>query len=118
MSLPILDLNDAVEGLASSSEEERGAIFTRREVVDFMLDLAGYIDSEPLHKFRVLEPSFGAGDFLLPIAERLLSSYCGQYPVRDLSPAIRAVEIHREVQRKQASSWLDCWRNIDFPGLR
>jgi hypothetical protein len=42
MSLPIVDLSGAVEGLASGSREERGAIFTRREVVDFMLDLAGY----------------------------------------------------------------------------
>ncbi len=103
MSLPILDLSDAVEGLASSSEEERGAVFTRREVVDFMLDLAGYTPDQPLCEFRVLEPSFGGGDFLVPIAERLLSSYQGNHPRQDLSTAIRAVEIHRNSVRATRS---------------
>lgn len=96
LSLPIVDLSEAVEGLASGSEEERGAIFTRGEVVDFMLDLAGYTTDQPLHEFRVLEPSFGGGDFLIPIAERLLSSYSGQNHRADLASAIRAVEIHRD----------------------
>lgn len=96
MSLSIVDLSEAVEGLASGSEEERGAVFTRREVVDFMLDLAGYTIDQPLHEFAVLEPSFGGGDFLIPIAERLLSSYSGLNHRDDLASAIRAVEIHRD----------------------
>jgi len=103
MSLPIVDLLEAVEGLASRSKEERGAVFTRREVVDFMLDLAGYTQDLPLCEFRVLEPSFGGGDFLVPIAERLLSSYCGNDPRQDLSAAIRAVEIHRNSVRETRS---------------
>jgi hypothetical protein len=42
-------ITDAVQGLAhASSVDERGAIFTRREVVDFILDLVGYVVSEPL----------------------------------------------------------------------
>jgi hypothetical protein len=64
LSLPILDLSEAVEGLAQGSPDERGAIYTRREVVDFMLDLAGYTTDKPLYALRVLEPSFGGGDFL------------------------------------------------------
>ena len=96
MSLPIIDLTEAVEGLARGSEAERGAIFTRREVVDFMLDLEGYTVDQPLSSFRVLEPSFGGGDFLIPIAERLLAAYDGNNPRNDLTPAIRAVEIHRD----------------------
>ena len=51
---------------AGSGVEERGAIYTRREVVEFILDLAGYTPDKPLHRLRVLEPSFGEGDFLLP----------------------------------------------------
>jgi hypothetical protein len=91
-------LAEAVEGLASAGTEERGAVFTRREVVDFILDLVGYTSDQPLQTQRLLEPSFGGGDFLLPAVERLLTSYqrhteCD--PVADLSPAIRAVELHR-----------------------
>ena len=63
----------AIDRLASNTEADaRGAIFTRREVVDFILDLVGYTNDQPLHEKRILEPSFGGGDFLLPIIERLL----------------------------------------------
>lgn len=41
-SLPTLcPVRDAVETLASTGIEERRAIFTRQEVVDFILDLVG-----------------------------------------------------------------------------
>ena len=62
------DVADAVETLAMSDRSKtRGAIYTRSEVVDFILDLAGYTTDQPLHIRRLLEPSFGGGDFLLPI---------------------------------------------------
>jgi len=92
----------AIETLASNSGiEARGAIFTRIEVVDFILDLVGYVASEPLHLRRVLEPSFGEGDFLLPIVDRLLAAWRmhdGNISTAgpELEEAIRAVELHRE----------------------
>ena len=62
-SLPIFcNLADAVELMASSGIEARGAIFTRTEVVDFILDLVGYSPDKPLYLERLLEPSFGGGD--------------------------------------------------------
>ncbi len=80
--------------------EARGAIFTRSEVVDFILDLAGYMEDQPLHKKRILEPSFGGGDFLLPIVGRLLTAWraakSSGSALDDLGDAIRAVELHRE----------------------
>lgn len=73
-------------------------MYTRREVVDVMLDLAGYTSDQPLHRRRLLEPSFGGGDFLRPAVARLLAAFVadGGTPsrVRELRPAIRAVEIH------------------------
>ena len=78
----------------------RGAIFTRPEVVDFILDLAGYTEDQPLHKKRILEPSFGGGDFLLPIVGRLLTAWraakSSGAALDDLGDAIRAVELHRK----------------------
>jgi hypothetical protein len=79
--------------------EERGAVYTRPEVVDFILDLVGYTTDRPLHEFRILEPSFGEGDFLIRIVERLLTAYLDSPPdsdniVEDLSAAVRAVEVH------------------------
>lgn len=91
----------AVETLASQGGiEARGAVFTRREVVDFILDLAGYTPNKPLHEQRLLEPSFGGGDFLLPAVERLLAAWRvhgGNGSIVDaLHDAIRAVELHRD----------------------
>lgn len=91
-------VRNAVAYLASSGVEERGAIYTRREVVDFILDLAGYTPDCPLFEYRLLEPSFGEGDFLLPLIERLLASWIAQSskskPFEALKNAIRAVEVY------------------------
>jgi len=92
----------AIETLASNSNiDVRGAIFTRIEVVNFTLDLVGYVSDEPLHSRRILEPSFGQGDFLLPIVERLLESWRKHggnisSALSELGDAIRSVELHRE----------------------
>jgi hypothetical protein len=95
----------AVEKLAAAAgAESRGAIFTRVEVVDFILDLVGYTAEQPLWKLRLLEPSFGGGDFLLPIVGRLLAAWrTAKNPgatLDDLGAAIRAVELHRETFQK------------------
>lgn len=90
----------AIELLSSATgAESRGVVFTRREVVDFILDLAGYTEDRALHEMRLLEPSFGGGDFLLPAIARLLAAWrtagagAAQETLRD---AIRAVELHRD----------------------
>ena len=92
-------IEDAVHDLAhGSGVEERGAVFTRREVVDFVLDLVGYTVCEPLCGYTVLEPSFGAGDFLFPIIDRLLAvrkkALSQGESVGSLAGCIRAVELH------------------------
>lgn len=88
--------------------EARGAFFTRPEVVDFILDLSGYTRDQPLHKKRLLEPSFGGGDFLVPIVRRLLAAWRAAQPegcpIKDLSDAIRAVELHHETFRNTDAS--------------
>ena len=93
-------ITEAVERLASESGiEERGAIYTKREVVDFILDLVGYTADQPLTEFRLLEPSFGDGDFILPAVERLLAAAQRKQDglsFAALAPAIRGVELHRE----------------------
>lgn len=99
-SLPgLCPLTEAVAALArAEGSEARGAVYTRREVADFILDLVGYTETRPLHALTLLEPSFGGGDFLLPAIKRLLKSRrlaleCGS-AVRSLEPCIRAVELH------------------------
>lgn len=89
----------AVSALAMAGVEQRGAIFTRREVVEFILDLVGYRADRALTKLRLLEPAFGEGDFLIPAIDRLLEAWRrtgGEEPFRKLSDCIRAVELHRD----------------------
>src|SRR5262245_45358120 len=83
-------ISAAVEVLASTAEvETRGAIFTRREVVDFILDLIGYTVDRPLHRLRLLEPSFGKGDFLLPAVKRLIETWKSSGSVVDPLSSLR-----------------------------
>ena len=81
------------------SEAEHGAVFSRPEVVNAILDLAGYTPDRPLYRLRLLEPAFGRGNFMLAAIERLLASYgaaggLATEAVRELRHAIRAVELH------------------------
>ena len=94
-------LEAAVSRLANASMDERGAIFTRREVVEFILDLTGYTADRPLWTLSVLEPSFGGGDFLVPIIERLLHSWRAHHGDQqidgyDLGACLVAVELHSD----------------------
>jgi len=85
--------------------EERGAIFTRPEVVEGILDLCRYTSNRNLHEIRLLEPSFGNGEFLIPAIRRLLDS-CRRIrlPLEEwpcvLSDALFAVEIHKPTFEK------------------
>lgn len=65
-----------------------------------MLDLAGYRPELELHRLRLLEPSFGEGQFLLAASERLLSA-ARRFGLRKadlvdaLQDSIRGVEVHQ-----------------------
>lgn len=89
----------ATKEFAHSDDAARGAVFTKREVVDLILDLVGYSVSEPLWTTRLLEPSAGHGDFLLPAIERLVHSFVKKkHGMRDigrlLSGCILAFEVN------------------------
>lgn len=84
----------------SQHDLPQGDVFTRTIVVNFMLDLIGYTADAKLTSFRVLEPSFGKGDFLIPIIKRLLEAFA-KLPVQTnvvatLGNCIRSVELHEQ----------------------
>lgn len=109
-------VTDAVNELAQGTGvEERGAIFTRPEVVDFILDLVGYSAPYALYSKSILEPSFGGGEFLLEIISRLLSA-CNiarqqGISVPSLDHCIRAVEVHKESYAKTREKILILLKN-------
>ncbi|GAB4570389.1 MAG: Eco57I restriction-modification methylase domain-containing protein [Haliangiales bacterium] len=84
-----------VRGIAA-----RGAIFTRADVVEAILDLVDYTPQRPLHQHRLLEPAFGEGAFLLAAVARLIKVYLGRGgrwgdAADELVGAIRGVELHQ-----------------------
>jgi hypothetical protein len=114
-ALPRNDLADAINDLSQSSVTDRGAIFTRREVVNFILDLTGYTADRPLHSLRLLEPSFGVGDFLIPVVDRLMTAYKQHVSIHsrnfeELKDAIQAVEVHQKSFKDTQAKLLDLLR--------
>lgn len=128
---PLLDLFDqyerspeieaAILGMAGHCETGRGAVFTRPEVVTAILDLSGYRADQPLHRMRLLEPSFGGGDFLFPAIQRLWEAYVANggtsadasHCLRD---AVRAVELHPETFEGTLRRLLDLLASCGMSG--
>ena len=79
-------------------------MFTRRWVVELILDLAGYTPDVDLGAKIIVEPSCGRGAFLLPIVERLVES-CAAHgrPLAEAGGAIVGFDLldhNAEVARK------------------
>ena len=69
------ELEEAVAAMATASIDDRGAIFTKSCVVNFILDLVGYATDQPLYQQSLLEPAAGTGAFFLPALDRLLEAW-------------------------------------------
>lgn len=58
----------------ASLRVEYGEVFTKRWVVDLILDLCDYKPDRDLTRLRLVEPSVGSGAFLGPILDRLIEA--------------------------------------------
>jgi adenine-specific DNA-methyltransferase len=74
-----------------------GEVFTRRWVVEVLLDLTGYRPERDLGALTLVEPSVGSGAFLLPAVDRLMAS-AARYnrSPETLAKAVRAWELQPE----------------------
>lgn len=81
-----------------------GEVFTRRWVVESLLDLTGYTTDKDLGVMRLLEPSCGSGAFLGLIVERLITSAREHgRSLESLGDAIRAYDLqHEQVMASRA----------------
>src|ERR1035438_9164435 len=71
---------------------EYGAVFTRRWVVELILDLVGYTSERDLATLRAIEPACGSGAFLGPMVERLSRS--SRLSGREVSHAAHGLAAH------------------------
>ena len=82
--------------------ETKGVVYTKRWVVDLLLDLAGYKPDDNLADVVAVEPAAGDGAFLGPMIERLADS-CQRLgrPLKDCDTALIAYELD-EASAKRA----------------
>ncbi|HEU4701390.1 MAG TPA: N-6 DNA methylase [Conexibacter sp.] len=120
-ALPLRQLAFAMEAnFALSPEEEatgeHGEVFTRRWVVELILDLVGYTPDRDLTRVRALEPACGSGAFLAPMIERLIASAArNERSASDLADCIRAFDLlsgNVAASRRKARDLLTD-RNVD-----
>jgi adenine-specific DNA-methyltransferase len=94
----------ALAELAPDPGVDYGEVFTRRWVVELILDLVGYTPDRDLASLVLIEPSCGSGAFLGPIMDRLVSSSRRHgHDLRSLGGAIRGfdlLEANAELARK------------------
>jgi adenine-specific DNA-methyltransferase len=96
---PLLGDEAHAASLAASVFEDGhhyGAVFTRRWVVELILDLVGYTSDRDLAAMRAVEPACGSGAFLGPMVERL-SDACRRHgrQILEASDAIRACDLQQ-----------------------
>ncbi|MCB0994130.1 MAG: N-6 DNA methylase [Acidimicrobiales bacterium] len=100
----------ALAELTPDPGADYGEVFTRRWVVELILDLVGYTPDRDLGRQVLVEPSCGTGAFLVPVAERLIESAVTHgHDLRSLGPAIRAfdlLEANAQRARKAAAQLL------------
>jgi len=71
-----------------------GEVFTRRWVVELILDLAGYVPERDLAASVAVEPACGSGAFLGPMVSRLIASArLHGHELSECDGAIRAFDI-------------------------
>ena len=92
--LSLIEASVALAELAPGPGADDGEVFTRRWVVDLILDLVGYTPDKDLGAQSLVEPSCGTGAFLVPVVERLIeSSEAHGRDLVSLGPAIRAFDL-------------------------
>ena len=76
---------------------EHGEVFTRKWVVELILDLVGYTVDRDLAQLLAVEPACGTGAFLGPLAERLSAS-CHRHG-RSIVEALGALRAYDLLER-------------------
>src|SRR6266566_2771408 len=91
--------------LLSDFDGAHGEIFTRKWVVELILDLVGYTSDKDLGELIAVEPACGTGAFLGPLVERLSAS-CRRHgrSITDARHALRGYDlIPRNIEKARVA---------------
>jgi adenine-specific DNA-methyltransferase len=88
--------------------EIKGVVYTKRWVVELLLDLAGYISTRNLVDAVAVEPAAGDGAFLGPMIERLMES-CSKLrrPIQECLGSLIAYEVDESSAHRARALALD-----------
>lgn len=89
------------------SDSEKGQIYTRPEVVRFMLTAIGLDENACLDNVRILEPSCGEGEFAIEIIRRLVSKKSSVEELQKKLLAIDLVEKSIDITKTKARALLE-----------
>lgn len=94
-----------------------GDVFTKPEVVRFILDQVGYVQTADLSRVSIIEPSCGEGEFLMEIMSRLKqSSDTFQYDFNDaFHRCVTAVDIDTAKIRNCVDRVKESFPEVDCP---
>jgi hypothetical protein len=92
--LSLIEAPMVVPEVAHDPGADYGEVFTRRWVVELILDLVGYTAEQDLGARVLVEPSCGTGAFLIPVVDRLIAS-CRQHgrELDSIGGCIRAFDL-------------------------
>lgn len=92
--LPFADADWQSLSVLPAQSVEHGEVFTRRWVVDLILDLLAYTADKDLCDVRLVEPACGTGAFLAAVAARISAS-CRRRnrPIGDAITAVSALDL-------------------------
>ncbi|MEV7776895.1 N-6 DNA methylase [Kitasatospora sp. NPDC088351] len=93
-TLALFDIDKQALPEVPAEAVEHGEVFTRRWVVELILDLLGYAPAKDLAQLKVVEPACGTGAFLGVIASRISAS-CRAHgrPITDAVDAVQAFDL-------------------------
>lgn len=90
-----LEQYSRIEAPSLLVREKNGVVYTRKWVVDLILDLVGYTSDRPLADRLLVEPSAGDGSFLIEAVSRLIEScHHFQIPIQKASQSLAAYELN------------------------
>jgi adenine-specific DNA-methyltransferase len=100
-----------------TASSRHGEVFTRRWIVELILDFSGYTPDRDLAAFVAVEPACGTGAFLIPMAERLAAS-CARHgrDITDAGTAIAAYDLLAPNVLASRQAVASCLRGAGLPG--
>jgi adenine-specific DNA-methyltransferase len=112
IALVAQDMHQSMLPLAFSRppipEESRGVVYTKRWVVELLLDLADYLPETNLVDAFAVEPAAGEGAFLIAMVRRLVASCERQgRPLTDCLKSLVAYEIDEQSAQAARLSVID-----------